>query len=173
MRNRYRKSPLNILLLAFCVGILRLQVAVPEAYTSAIIAGGLGELTTRSLPDRKFKAILKRKAGTIDNETRTEVWEFEVPNADGQLKAGGYADVKMSFIRSKSSFIVPVSAVVTTLEKRFVIQVENGTTRWVDVRPGFNMGDKSEIFGSLHSGDTLVAKGNEELKSGVKVISKW
>lgn len=153
--------------------VLRLRVAVPEAYTSALLAGNTGELTTRSLPDRKFKATLKRKSGIIDNETRTEVWEFEVPNAGGELKAGGYADVKMLFLRSKPSFIVPASAMVTTLEKRFVIKVENGSTRWVDVRAGFNMGEKSELFGELKAGDTLVLKGNEELKTGIKVVSRF
>jgi membrane fusion protein (multidrug efflux system) len=149
--------------------VLRLRVAVPEAYTSALLAGNTGELTTRSLPDKKFKAVLKRRAGLIDNATRTEVWEFEVPNADGELKAGGYADVKMLFLRSKPSLIVPASAMVTTLERRFVIRVDSGVTRWVDVRPGFNMGDRSEVFGDLKAGDTLVLKGNEELKAGTRI----
>ena len=149
--------------------VLRLRVAVPEAYSSALLAGNAGELVTRSLPDKKFKAALKRKAGIIDPGSRTEVWEFEVPNGDGQLKAGGYADVKMNFLRDKPSFVVPGSAVVTTLEKRFVIRVTGGMTSWMDVRPGFNMGDRAEVFGDLKAGDTLVVKGNEEMKAGTKV----
>ena len=152
--------------------ILRLQVAVPEAYSSASLSGNAGELGTRSLPDKKFKAILKRKSGMIDPASRTEIWEFEVPNPAGELKAGGYADVKMQFLRGKPSFIVPASAMVTTLERRFVIRVENGVMRWVDVRPGFNMGEKSEVFGELKIGDTVVLKGNEELKAGTKVVVK-
>src|ERR1700754_103860 len=85
--------------------VLRLQVAVPEAYSSAFLSGNAGELITRSLPDKKFKAILKRRSGTIDQGSRTEIWEFEVPNPDGELKAGGYADVKMLLLRTKPSFI--------------------------------------------------------------------
>jgi membrane fusion protein (multidrug efflux system) len=152
--------------------LLRLRVAVPEAYSSALLAGNAGELVTRSLPDKKFKAVLKRKSGIIDPATRTEVWEFEVPNTGEELKAGGYADVKMLFLRGKPSFIVPGSAVVTTLEKRFVIRVAGGVTNWVDVRPGFNMSDRSEVFGDLKAGDTLVVKGNEELKAGTRVETK-
>jgi len=152
--------------------LLRLQVAVPEAYSSAILVGSTGELTSRSLPDKKFSAILKRKSGMIDKETRTEVWEFEVPNAGEELKAGGYADVKMMFQRGKPSFVVPASAMITTLEKRFLIRVENGMTRWVDVRPGFNMGEKIEVFGDLKPRDTLVEKGNEELKAGTNIVIK-
>jgi len=152
--------------------MLRLQVAVPEIYTGAVLINNFGDLTTRSLPDKKFKAKLVRKAGSIDEATRSEVWEFEVPNANKELKAGSYADVKLRFLRSEQSLVVPVSAVVTTLERKFVIKVSNNTTQWVDVRPGFNMGDKQEVFGELHAGDTLVTKANEELKAGTKVIAK-
>lgn len=151
---------------------LRLSVPVPEIYTGAILLDNSCDLTTRSFPDKKFKAKLIRKAGSIDEETRSEVWEFEIPNTNRELKAGSYADVKLHFLRSTQSFVVPVSAVVTTLEKKFVIRVANNITQWVDVRTGFNMGDKVEIFGDINAEDNLVLKPTEELKSGTTVISK-
>ncbi len=152
--------------------VLRLRVAIPEVYTNAVLIDNTGDLTTRSFPDKKFKAKLIRKSGSIDNETRSELWEFEIPNTTGELKAGSYADVKLHFLRAQQSLIAPTSAVVTSLEKKFVIRVSSNTTQWVDVRAGFNMGDKQEIFGELKAGDTLVLKGNEELKADKKVITK-
>jgi membrane fusion protein (multidrug efflux system) len=149
---------------------LRLRVPVPEIYTGVVLLDNTADLTTRSFPDKKFKAKLVRKSGSIDNATRSEVWEFEVPNISRELKAGSYADVKLHFLRSQQSLVVPASAVVTTLEKKFVIKVSNNTTKWEDVRPGFNMGEKQEIFGELRAGDTLVLKGTEELKAGTKLI---
>ncbi|MEX6689861.1 efflux RND transporter periplasmic adaptor subunit [Danxiaibacter flavus] len=150
--------------------LLRLRVGVPEIYTNAILLDNSGTVTTRSLPDKKFKASLARKAGSIDNDTRSEIWEFEISNTTAELKPGSYADVKLKFTRPRPSFVVPVSAVVSTLEKRFVIKVAAGNTQWIDVRTGFNMGDRTEIFGDLLTGDTIVTKGNEELKAGKKVI---
>ena len=152
--------------------ILRLRVPVPEIYTGAVLLNNSCELTTRSFPDKKFRAVLIRKAGSIDNETRSEVWEFEVPNKGLELKAGSYADVKLNFLRPAKSLTVPVSAVVTTLEKKFVIKVSGNTAQWVDVRAGFNMDDKQEVFGELKAGDTLVVKPTEELKAGTKVVTK-
>jgi len=152
--------------------VLRLKVAVPEAYSGAVLLGNSGELTTRSFPDKKFVAKLVRKAGSIDNATRSEVWEFEVPNPGRELKAGSYADVKLHFLRFQPSLVVPTSAIVTTLERKFVIKVVGGKTEWVDVRTGFNMGDRQEVFGDLQAGDTIVLKGNEELKPGVIIIPK-
>jgi RND family efflux transporter MFP subunit len=150
--------------------VLRLRVAIPEVYTEAILLNNSGDLTTRSLPDKKFKAQLVRKSGSIDNETRSEIWEFEIPNEDHQLLPGSYADVKLHFVRPQKSFVVPTTAVVTTLERKFVIKVSADTTKWIDVRAGFNMADKQEIFGDLNEGDTLILKSNEELKEGRKVI---
>jgi RND family efflux transporter MFP subunit len=152
--------------------LLRLQVPVPEVYTGAVLLNNSAEVTTRSQPDKKFKATLTRASGNIDNQSRSELWEFTIPNTTGELKAGSYSDVKLRFLRSKPSLIVPTSAVITTLEKKFVIKVSNNTTQWIDVRPGFNMGEKQEIFGDLKPGDTLVLKGNEELKAGTAVIPK-
>jgi len=152
--------------------ILRLRVAVPEAYTGAELLGNSGDLTTRSFPDKKFKAKLVRKAGSINNASRSEIWEFEVPNPAPELKAGSYADVKLHMVRSRPALVVPTSAIVTTLEKKFVIRVVNNTTQWVDVRTGFNLGDKQEIFGDLQAEDTIVLKGNEELKPDTKIVSK-
>jgi RND family efflux transporter MFP subunit len=152
--------------------LLRLQVPVPEVYTGAVLLNNAAEVTTRSQPDKKFKATLVRASGSIDNQSRSELWEFAIPNTSGELKAGSYTDVKLRFLRSKPSMLVPTSAVVTTLEKKFVIRVSNNTTQWIDVRPGFNMGEKQEVFGDLKPGDTLVLKGNEELKAGITVITK-
>jgi RND family efflux transporter MFP subunit len=150
---------------------LRLRVSIPEIYTGAILLGNTGDLTTRSFPDKKFKAQLVRKSGSIDNETRSEIWEFEVPNSNHQLLPGSYSDVKLHFVRPQKSFVVPTSAAVTTLERKFVIRVSNDTMKWIDVRAGFNIGDKQEVFGDLNEGDTLVLKSNEELKEGKKVIA--
>lgn len=151
--------------------LLRLKIAVPEVYTSSALMNNTADVITRSLPDRKFKAKLVRKSGSIDNATRTEIWEFEVPNPNRELKSGSYTDVKLHFLRGRSSLVAPSSSIVTTLERKFVIKVVNGITEWSDVRSGFNMGDKQEIFGDLHAGDTVVLKGNEELKAGTKIAA--
>ncbi|MFH6935980.1 efflux RND transporter periplasmic adaptor subunit [Flavobacterium sp. FlaQc-30] len=150
--------------------ILRLHVSVPEVYTSSVLLNGKAELTTRALPDKKFEAKLVRKTGRIDEQSRSEIWEFQIPNKNNELKPGSYADAKLMFMRQKEGMVVPASAVVTTLEKKFVIKVSNGKTQWTDVRPGFNMGEKIEIFGDVKQGDTLVLKGTEELKTDMEII---
>jgi membrane fusion protein (multidrug efflux system) len=150
---------------------LRLRVAVPEALTGVSLKYNKVKFSTKANPNQNFEAVLVRKAGSIDISTRTEIWEFEVKNEGNLLKPGAFANVTLGVYRAEDSFLVPFSAVVTTLEKKFVIKIRNDSTRWMDVSQGLSLSDKIEIFGNLSESDTLVIKGNEELKAGQKVVT--
>jgi multidrug efflux pump subunit AcrA (membrane-fusion protein) len=147
-------------------------VAVPEALTGVKLRDNKILFSTKANPDQLFEAKLVRKSGSLDLETRSEIWEFEIKNDKEILKPGSFADVRMEISRQKPGFVIPFSSVVTTLERKFVIRINNQQANWVDVSQGLNLGDKTEIFGPLHEGDTIVSKGTEELKPGSKVIVK-
>lgn len=149
---------------------LRLRIAVPEAYTSALPESNTITFSVDAQPTKKYSATLARKSNEIDEKTRTELWEFEVPNTNRELKSGMYGNASLSVKRDSPSFVVPYVAVVTTLEKRFVIRVREGKTEWVDVRLGINTSDKVEIFGDLQEGDQLIFKANDEIKAEQEVI---
>ena len=68
--------------------------------------------------------------------------------------------------------LVPSSAIVTNLEKRFVIRLKEGKSEWVDVRNGISMNDKTEVFGNLNIGDTLLIRATDEIKEGVQLVPK-
>jgi membrane fusion protein, multidrug efflux system len=152
---------------------LRLRIAIPEALTGVSLKDNKVKFTTRSYPNKNFEASLVRKAGSIDINTRTEIWEFEVENKNNNLKAGAFANVNLNISREQPTFFVPFSAVVTTLERKFVIRISNDSTKWVDVSPGLNLAEKVEIFGPLNEGDKLVLKANEEIKPNEKVAVKF
>lgn len=144
---------------------MRIRVAVPEAFSGAMLDKTTVPFAVKAYPDKQFSATLKRQTESIDAATRSETWEFEARNTERSLKAGMVADVKLRFARGVASFVVPPSSVVTTQERRFVIKITGGRTAWVDVTRGIAMKDKIEIFGALAVGDTLVKSGNEELKA--------
>lgn len=152
---------------------LRLRVAVPEVLTGGELTSKQIFFTTKAAPNQKREAVLVRKSDAIDATTRSELWEFVVQNPDHKLKSGMFTDVTLPLSRSKPSFLVPFSAVVTTLEKKFVIRVSGGQAAWVDVRTGLNVPDKVEIFGELREGDTLLLKPNEEIKPDTKVVAQF
>jgi RND family efflux transporter MFP subunit len=151
---------------------LRVDVAVPEAFNSAILKDNAATFTVSANPGQVFKAKLARKSDAIDPQTRSEIWEFTFPNAKGLLKPGMFAQIALPVSRPKDGFMVPFKAVVTTQERKFVIRVENGKTKWVDVKTGFTNKDKMEIAGDLKEGDQVLSQANEEIKEGIIVQAK-
>lgn len=151
---------------------LRLRVAVPEAATGKEVEQKGIAFTVKAFPGQPFTATLARRAASLSAATRTETWEFDVPNPAGQLKPGMFATAQLPLARTRDSFYVPFAAVTTTLEKSFVIRVKNGLVEWVDATKGTSYPEQVEIFGAVQAGDTLLARATEELKPGTKVVAK-
>jgi membrane fusion protein (multidrug efflux system) len=147
---------------------LRLRVAVPEIYVAAASKVPNIQFSIDAYPEQKFNGILTRKTETIDPVTRTELWEFEVNNSNHMLKAGVFANARIAIERNGQSFVIPASAIATTLERKFVIKVMQGVAYWVDINQGINTDNGVEIFGNLKAGDTLVLKSTDERKPGSK-----
>lgn len=68
--------------------------------------------------------------------------------------------------------MLPPTAIATTLERKFVIRVHNGVAQWVDVRQGMTTDNGVEVFGDVHSGDTLLTKATDERKPGATAYWK-
>jgi RND family efflux transporter MFP subunit len=145
---------------------LRLRIAVPEIYVSAASGNRTLSFSVDAYPQQYFTGVLTRKTETIDPATRTELWEFDVNNRAHLLKAGTFVYAKIALGRNTPSFVLPPSAIATTLERKFVIRVTNGKAEYVDVRQGMTTDAGIEVFGDLKTGDTLVAKATDERKPG-------
>ena len=151
---------------------LRLRVAVPEIYVSAGNSYKNLTFSVDAYPEQRFTGVLTRKTETIDPATRTELWEFDVDNGKHLLKAGTFVFARIPMGRSTPSFVLPPAAVVTTLERKFVIRVTDGKVQWVDVRQGMTTDVGVEVFGDLKVGDTLVMKATDERKAGTSAYWK-
>ena len=74
---------------------LRLVLSVPEAYTGYLNHKDEVSFTVKSLPDRPFKAIIKRLSGSIDSRLRSQRVEMDVINNDKKLLPGMVAEVNL------------------------------------------------------------------------------
>ena len=162
----------NLLFEVEDVNLLRLQVPVPEAYTASVLKGNVANFKVSSYPGVVFAAKLVRKSGAIASNTRSETWEFEVPNKDKKLKAGMFAELQLPLDRPLEGIMLPNSAFVTTQERQFVIRVKDGKAEWVDVKKGFALTDRTEVLGSIQPGDKIIKNANEEIKDGSTIKTK-
>ncbi len=150
--------------------VLRLQVPVPEAYVASVLEDDKTTFTVSSYPGISFPAKLVRKSGAIDNRTRSELWEFEVANADKKLKAGMFAEIQLPLQRQQPGILLPNSAFVTTQERMFVIRVKDGKAEWVDVKKGFALPKETEVLGPVQPGNIIVKTATDEIKDGGGIV---
>jgi membrane fusion protein (multidrug efflux system) len=148
---------------------MRLVISVPELYTGGLSNKDEVTFSVKALPNQKFKAKVMRLAGALDEKLRSERLEMDVYNKDKKLLPGMYADVDVPIPSKDSTFIVPKTAVVTSTEKVFIIKVVNHHAQWVDVKKGFQSGDKMEVYGNLKQDDKVVRQATDEIRDGSEV----
>jgi membrane fusion protein, multidrug efflux system len=145
---------------------LRLVVAVPELYTGYLNIHNEISFTVKSLPGEMFTGKIKRLSGALDAKLRAERIELDVANNSKRLLPGMIAEVTIPLPSRDSAFIVPKTAIVNSIEKVFVIRVNNHQAEWVTVQKGRDLDSVAEIYGALQPGDELVKKASEEIRNG-------
>lgn len=145
---------------------LRLVISVPENLTGGLSNKDEVTFTVKALPNEKFKAQIKRLAGSLDEKLRSERLEMDVYNKDNRLLPNMYADVQVPLPSRDSTFIVPKTAVVTSTEKVFLITVVNNHAKWVDVKKGLESKDMMEVYGDVKAGDKVIKKATDEIRDG-------
>jgi len=151
---------------------LRLVVPVPEAYVAGMKDGTSISFTVPAYPGRSFTGTLARIAHAVDVKTRTMAVELDVMNADGSLASGTFCQVRWPIHRPQPSLFVPSASVTSTTDRTFVVRVRDGKTEWVDVKTGLASGALTEVFGDLRPGDTVAARGTDEIRAGSAVRTK-
>ena len=150
---------------------LRLIVSVPEAYSAYLSHNTEVDFEISSLKGKVFKARLSRLAGVLDSKLRSQHIEMDVLNTEKKLLPGMIAEVLIPLKVSKDAFMVPVSAVLNSTLGIFIIKTQQQHWVWVPVKTGRTFEGKTEVFGPLQSGDTLIAHAAEETRNGGKINS--
>jgi len=151
---------------------LRVVVAVPESNVSSIRMGQRIGFTVTGYPGESFGGVVSRIARTLDARTRTMAVELEAMNVGGKLAPGMYTEVKWPAKSGQTTLLVPATAVASTTERSFVIRVENGVARYVNVRKGPAQGELVEVAGALAAGDRIIQRATDEIREGTKIPAR-
>jgi RND family efflux transporter MFP subunit len=151
---------------------LRLVVAVPQAYVAAVMPGSVVSFTVPAYPGKSFSGKVARIAHDVDVRTRTMPVELDVMNPKGELASGTFCQVQWPLHRPSLSLFVPARSVASTTDRTFVVRVSNGSVEWVDVQTGLSSGSLVEVFGDLHPGDRVAARGTDQIRPGTAVQAR-
>jgi RND family efflux transporter MFP subunit len=153
------------------IGTLRTYVNVPQAYVMAVRVGQPAALTVSHFPGRSFSGTIARTANALDPATRTMLVEVSVPNADGAMFPGTYAEVVLAGSRTNPPLVVPAAAVLFRTDGAQVAVVqENHTVHLQKITVGRDYGDRVEILQGVDEGATIVAAPGDSAREGAKIV---
>ena len=92
--------------------IVRVFVQVPQDAAPSIVLNAPAELNIREFPNETFKGTVARTAGALDQATRTLSTEVRVPNADGRLLSGMYAEVRITLPSARHVYELPATVLM-------------------------------------------------------------
>ena len=148
------------------ISTLRIVVAVPEEDSGTIAQSAKVTFHVPAFPERTYLGTIARSSHALDPKTRTMAVELDVANSDGSLSPGMYPTVNWPVRRSRPALLVPISSVVTTTERTFVIRNREGHAEWIDVKRGQIEGAVVEVMGALQPGDKIVKQATDEIRDG-------
>jgi RND family efflux transporter MFP subunit len=152
---------------------IRAYVSVPEAYAPSIRAGLGAYLELTQYPGQKFQGKVVRTAESIDPGTRTLLTEVDVPNHNGALLPGGYAQAHLQVKVTGARLAVPVNALIFRSEGLRAIVVDtNHRAHLRAITVGRDYGTTLEVLQGLAANDWIVLNPADSLDDGQEVRVK-
>jgi len=152
---------------------IRVFINVPEAYAPSIRAGIGAYLELTQYPGLRFQGKVVRTAESIDLATRTLLTEVNVPNHNGQLLPGGYAQVHLQVKVKGDRLQVPVNSLLFRSEGlRAVVIDSSHKARLHMLTIGRDYGTTLEVLNGLKTSDWIVLNPPDSLFEGQEVHVK-
>lgn len=150
---------------------LRAFVNVPQSDANSVRVGQSARLTLSNFPGRRFLGKVTRTANALDPANRTMLAEIEVPNTDGALFPGMYAEVGLSSALRNPPLMIPAQALIVRSDGAQVAVVgPDGIVHLRKVAIGRDYGDRVEIVQGVEEGATILASADAAPQEGAKVI---
>lgn len=151
-------------------GTLRTYLNVPQANASSIHVGQPAQLTLTNFPGRRFLGTVARTANALDPSSRTMLVEVAVPNADGALFPGMYAEVDLSSAHLNPPLLIPALALIVRTDGAQVAVVQDDVVHLQKVAIGRDYGDRVEIVQGVTEGTTILAAPGDAAQEGAKIV---
>jgi multidrug efflux pump subunit AcrA (membrane-fusion protein) len=127
-------------------------------------------LRISTLPGRTFAGNVARTANSLDPASRTMLVEVRVPNPEGVLLPGMYAQVNLSSARTNPPLLISGDSLIVRADGVQVAVVgSDHTVHLQKIQVGRDYGDKLEVISGLQVGDMLIANPGDAVVEGVKI----
>lgn len=152
---------------------LRVFVFVPQPDAPLVTTGLTAKVLVQERANRDFIGKVTRTAGALDPTSRTMLTEVQVPNHDGALFAGMYAQVKFELEDTGAPIFIPSDVFVFRPEgPQVAIVTKENKIHWQKIEVGRDFGTHLEVLKGLDEGTKVVNNPTDDLTEGLVVEVK-
>ncbi|MBI4817435.1 MAG: efflux RND transporter periplasmic adaptor subunit [Deltaproteobacteria bacterium] len=154
------------LFVVFDPAVVWVEARVYEADLGRIERTGDARISVEAYEGASFSGSLFALAPLVDPATRTTKAVFEVPNPDGRLRPGMFAEVLIAAGQPRRALAVPDAALVN-LDGKQVVFIHTGPEEFVlrEVALGSRDGTYWAVRAGLSAGDRVATQGVHQLRS--------
>lgn len=148
------------------LGILKLEVPVPETRLSLVRIGLPVTLTVDALPGQTFSGTVHAIDPVVDPVSRNVRVRARIASPRGELKPGMFARATAGLGGKTSAILLPEQVIVPRPDGSYVFLAVDGKAELGKREPG-----RVEIVSGVEAGDTVVLDGQIKLRPGVPVVT--
>ncbi len=153
---------------------LRVTYSVPTTDLNAIQLGQPVTITSPTLTNEQFNAVVAYIAPTIDTQSQTITVHAIVDNAQKKLKPGLFVTISQTLSSPNQATVIPSSALFASLNGYYVLGVKNNKAYKIPVTVGRKLQNDVIITSGLTLNDQFINQGQQKVQPGqaVKVSTR-
>ena len=146
------------------------KAVVGEAQITELALGKSVSVKVDALKGQEFRGTITRLSPAASVPTRTFTAEVSIPNPDGQIKVGMFANAAVVGQQRQNVLAIPESALVMREDQKtvFVATEENRVVQRV-LKLGDAAGGWVEVLSGLKEGERIVIAGQHKLKDRASI----
>lgn len=148
---------------------IKVDFKVPELFQSKVRVGQTLAVNLDAIPGKDFTGTVFAVNPQLDAAGRAVVMRAQMANANGVLKPGMFARVRLTLSESSEAVVVPEQAVFMQGEDQVMYRVVDGRAQRTKVEVGQRRDGKAEILQGISASDTIVLAGWQRLRDGAPV----
>jgi len=149
---------------------IKVDFRVPEVFSTRLEPGQTVEVIIDATPGRTFTGEVYAVDSTVDPKSRSLLVRARVPNRDGIMRPGMFAQIHLVTEERPDSLMIPEEALLTRGQDKFVYKVVDGVIAESPVTTGLRQRGLVEVLEGLSPGDTVVTAGQIKVRPGMPVI---